>query len=81
VATQTEGDRRRHVLLAGRTMQLRQGGFKDVGHRRKHAAHNEIVMGVGVNEGHSFLKVQQMNTVNKATEYQQRRWLYLIKSG
>ena len=39
-----------------------------------HAGHNEIVMRVGVNEGCSFLKVQQMNTGNEATEYEQRRW-------
>jgi hypothetical protein len=44
VATQTEGDGRHHVLLAGRTLQLCQDAFTDVTHSSLHAECNEIVV-------------------------------------
>jgi len=44
VATQTEGDRRHHVLLAGRTFQLCQDAFTDIRHRSLHANCNKTVV-------------------------------------
>ena len=44
VATQTEGDGRHHVLLAGRTLQLFQDAFIHFRHRSLYAGCNEMVV-------------------------------------
>jgi len=44
VATQTQGDGRHHVLLAGRTLQLCQDAFTDVRHRRLHVGRRRVIV-------------------------------------
>jgi len=65
VATQAEGDRWHHEPLAGRTLQLCQGGFNDVRRNRQRGGLIHIVVRAGVRDDRSLLKVQQMETVEK----------------